>query len=101
MALINQTIQLTPEQSVAAQIDRELQFTAKQMLNSYQNIRRLVYANLKITDPNAVYAAFAANTTTGLSPEQLGQAARLIKAAINQFQPNTVVDDVPQAIITY
>ena len=91
----------TPEQLVTDQIDNRLRSTAQMLIASYNSVRHLIYDNPAFANPNDVYAAFQANTTTGLTPDQLGQAARAIKALINTFAPGTIVDEVPQATITY
>jgi hypothetical protein len=98
---------LTKEQQVAAAIDQQLRFAAQSMLNSYNNIRRLIYANNNFKDeygnfdPDVIYAAFAVNTTTGLTAERLGQAAIAVKTMVNLFAPNTIQDAVPEATITF
>ena len=97
----------TKEQTVAAQIDQQVKNAAQAQKLAYDAIRRLVYQNTQFRkadgafDADSVYTAFAANTKLGLTPEQLGQMARLTKAAINVFQPGTIVDDVPEATISF
>ena len=53
-----------------------------------------------VTDSDAVYAAFATFTETGLTIEQLVLAARMVKTIINIFEPGTLVDDVPEVEIS-
>jgi hypothetical protein len=95
------------EQIVAQHIDAELAKAAVAMLRAYYNIRNLVYDNAKfkdekgVIDSNAIYSAFEKYTLSGLSAEQLGQSARIIKASLNQFAPATIVDDVSEAKISY
>jgi hypothetical protein len=89
----------TPEQLVAQRIDAALRNAAQAMLTAYSDVRNYVYANPDLTS-DEVYAAFQANTVTGLSAEQLGAAARATKAVVNLFQPDTIVDDVPAATIS-
>lgn len=99
--IFNASTSGSPEQRVVAQIDQQIVMAANAMKRSYDAIRRMVYQNPAIKNPDAVYAAFAQYTQTGLTPEQLGQTARLIKAACNTFQPGVIADDVPEAIITF
>jgi hypothetical protein len=97
----------TKEQSVTAQIDQQIRNAAQAQKMAYDTIRRLVYQNPQFRkadgsfDVDAVYAAFAANTKLGITPEQLGQMAKLTKATINLLQPGTIADDVPAATITF
>ncbi len=107
MSLFNNVSMLTKEQIVAKQVDDELKKAAVAMLQSYKNVRRIIYSNPVFKDEygafdaNAVYEAWAMNTTSGLTPEQLGQFARATKALINQAARGKVVDNVPEATITY
>lgn len=103
----NSTSSLTTEQQVTKQIDSQLKTAATTLKRAYTSIRGLIYNNPRFMDEygaflsDDVYAAFATYTQTGLSPDDLGKAARLIKATINQFAPGTIVDEVPEATITY
>ncbi len=96
----------TKEQRVAAQIDTSLRNAAIALRNSYNQIRALIYTNPSfkdeygVVDSNAIYAAFAANTTTGLSVQELAEAAILVKTIVNRFATDTIVDPVPEATIT-
>ncbi len=102
----------TPEERVAMQIDEALRQAANAMKSSYLIIRNLIYNNPNFktneqsdgsfeVDSNAIYIAFATYTTTGLTPDDLGKSARLIKASLNQFAPETIVDEVPEATINF
>ena len=105
--VFNPTATLTKEQQVAKQIDGSLRSAAVYMKKAYDEVRKLVYNNpafqdeYGVTDANAIYIAFQTNTLSGLTAEQLGEAAKLIKASINKFAPGTIVDDVPEANISY
>ena len=99
---------------MAQQIDQLLLQAARANKSAYDGCRRLIYANpafqKPVTDANgqvtgltfdsdAAYAAFQANTGLGMTADDLGAAARVTKAMINQFQPGVVVDDVPPALL--
>jgi hypothetical protein len=88
-------------------VDGQLRQAATAMLQAYQNIRKTIYANDTVPafkdmpfSVEAAYAAFQQFTTTGLTAEQLGQAARMIKTLVNRFAPGTIVDEVPEVTIT-
>ena len=102
------------QQQLAQQIDQLLLQAARANKSAYDGCRRLIYANPafqkpvtdangQVTgltfDPDAAYAAFQANTGLGMTADDLGAAARITKAMINQFQPGVVVDDVPPALL--
>jgi len=107
MAKIFDDVNITKEQSVAAQIDVQVKNAAQILKRAYEMICRLVYQNPQFRkadgsfDVDAVIAAFAANSKLGLTPEQLRQLIRLTKATINLLQPNTITDDVPAATISF
>ncbi len=92
--------ELTGEQKAVQQIDNQLRIAANAMKQAYTIARQTIYQNAGLTS-DQVYAAFGEFTTTGLTVEQLGQSARLIKSAINQFAPGTINDETPEATITY
>ncbi len=96
---------LTTEQLIAKQIDTEIKNAATAQKKAYDIIRNLIFGNTKkpktIAEINFAYAAFAANTTTGLTIENLQDMACLAKTTINRYQPGTIVDNVPELIITY
>ncbi len=97
----------TREQKVATSIDTQLRSAAVTMLTAYQQVRTLIYSNPAFTDEygtcdsDAIYEAFVANTTTGLTAEQLGAAARVTKTFVNTFAPGTINDAVPEVGLTF
>ena len=92
---------ITPEQRVVSQIDWQLRQSAQSLLRTYNQIRRLVYANPELT-PLQVYTAFATLTTTGMTPDDLGKSARATKCICNLFSHDPIiVDEVPQATISF
>lgn len=92
---------VTPEQAVARGIDSLLMQAAQANKLAYEGVRALIHKNGAKFTADQVYAAWAANTQTGLTPEQLADAAMLMKATLNLFTPGTIVDDVPEATITF
>ncbi len=96
----------TKEQQVALKIDINLRNAAISLKNAYSAVRAAIYDNpafkdeYGVTDSNAIYTAFVTNTTTGLTAEQLVEAAIIVKSVVNKFAPGTIVDDVPEATIT-
>jgi hypothetical protein len=99
MAQLIESQPATPTEKTVAAIDAMLKRTAAAQLMAYQNIRRLVYANPDKLTAEQVYAAFEANTSTGMTANQLGEAARIAKASLNHFQ-QVITDAVPAATIT-
>ena len=100
MPIFQTPVILTKEQMIAKDIDYQLRNTATAMKNAYNCIRNIIYNNPNLS-PNDAYVAFQMNSTSGLTADQLGQCARIIKAAINSFAPGTIVDEVPEAKISY
>ena len=98
MANLIDTQPVTPTERTVAAIDAWLKRAAAVQLAAYVQIRKLVYQNPNLT-PEQVYAAFQADTTTGMTANQLGEAARIAKASLNRFQ-SVIVDAVPEATIT-
>ncbi len=96
---------LTKEQQFAHQVDLQIKQAAIAQKSAYDNLRKLFYGTTEKPftneQTNAAYAAFAANTSTGLTPEQIGQLARLTKASINLFNDTKITDSVPEATITF
>ena len=90
----------TSERVLVEHIDNELRNAAIAQKHAYDNVRQLIYGtpeNPKTGEQvMAAYGAFARLTTTGLTPDQLGLSARLIKTVLNQFSPGTIVDEVPE-----
>ncbi|MCL2647564.1 MAG: hypothetical protein FWD61_11255 [Phycisphaerales bacterium] len=107
MSKIFDDVNITKEQSVAAQIDVQVKNAAQMLKRAYEMIFRLVYQNPQFRkadgsfDMDAVCAAFAANTKLGLTPEQLKQLIRLTKATLNLLQPDTITDDVSAATVSF
>jgi hypothetical protein len=91
----------TPEEVLAEGIDDLLTRAATANKEAYEGIRSLIHANTAKFTPEQVYAAWSAFTQTGLSAEQLGKAARLMKATLNLFVPGAIVDEVPEAVISF
>lgn len=89
------------EQILAKRVDAQLQAAAIAVELAYREIRRAIYANPAFPDPNAAYAAFVANTRTGFGAQDLGNAARAAKALVNQFAPGRIVDEVPEAVVSF
>ena len=89
----------TPTEKTVAAIDALLKRAAAAQLQAYEHIRTLVYANPGKLTAEQVYAAFEANTSTGMTANQLGEAARIAKASLNHFQ-QVITDAVPAATIT-
>jgi len=97
----------TKEAIFAANVDGVIKNIAMMRLQAYKRLRQMFYQNPNFRKPDgsfdsdAAYAAFAQNTQLGITPEQVGQMARLEKTAINFFQPGVIVDDVPEAKIEF
>ena len=81
-------------------IDSNLKRASNGMQAAYNAIRDAVYNNQYGLASADVYAAFQTNTTTGMTAQQLGFAAEVIKGVVNFFQPGTITDAVPAATIT-
>jgi hypothetical protein len=98
---------LTLDQQTAAAIDGQIKSAAAAQLNAYNQVRKLIFANPRYKNDDgtfnstAVYAAFTANTSLGLTSDQLGQMARVIKASINLFQPDKITDETIPATIGF
>jgi hypothetical protein len=99
MAQLIEVQPATPTEKTVTAIDVLLKRAAQAQLMAYQHIRAMVYANPDKLTPEQVYVAFEATTKTGMTANQLGEAARIAKASINHFQP-VIVDSVPAATIT-
>ncbi len=97
----------TPQTKVATQIDNELRLMANAMLGGYNKISALINTNRNFKDeygtydPDAVYAAWLANTTSGMSTTQLQHLERAVKTLVNYVAPGKIVDATVQATITY
>jgi hypothetical protein len=95
------------EEALAAQIDRWLIKAAGVTYDAYQRIMSLINKNPNFKtesgefDPQATFAAFGAHTETGMTIEQLREAAQFLKAMVNRYTPGKIVDDIPEAIVTF
>jgi len=97
--IVNTPTAMTAEQRIVAQLDSAIKAAATAQKQAYSQCRRLLLNSSAIV-PDQVFAAFAANTTTGLTAAQLVAMAQVSKASLNLFQPGLIVDDVVEATIT-
>src|SRR4051812_11440275 len=97
----------TKEQRLAAQIDTDLANTARAIANACKLTMARIYENPAFKnkegtfDSDAAYAAFEANTQTGMTKADLQNAARASKAIVNLFAPGTIDDKTPEATIGF
>lgn len=98
--LFENPVPKTTEQQVVERIDGLLKRAAQVQLFTYRQIRDLIYEHESL-EADAVYSAFAARTTSGMTVEQLGESAKIAKSTLNRFQPGLIVDEVPEATITF
>lgn len=83
-----------PIASVVAGIEMALTNAGRNLLGTYQNIQRLIYAN-------PFYSADQINAALGADMvAQLQTFAVLVKSVVNFVTPGTITDTVPTATIT-
>lgn len=90
-------------------VDMLYRQAADAKIRAYRGIRRQLFGpgpDGKAFTPSQIaanWAEWAVNTKTKLNPEQLGQNARITKAEFNMFcnDADTIVDEVPEATITF
>jgi hypothetical protein len=97
----------TKEVKLAKAVDSNLRRATLSISEAYRIILALMNENPAFKkedgtfDTDAAYAAFEANTSTGMTRADLVNAARASKAIVNTFAPGTITDDVPPATITF
>lgn len=104
---------LTKEQKLARFVDQQLLLARNVMAGVYARVRASIFENPEFSEmqtidgkrqrvfrPDLAYAAIVANTQIDLTADELRDSAMVAKAVINRRTPGSIVDDVPEAIIT-